>query len=599
MPYAQVSNLDYTQIKIALKDYLRAQTDFTDYDFEGSVWSNLLDVLAYNTYYTAFNTNLVVNELFLDSATLRDNVVALAKQLGYRAKSKVAPKATVSFGVEFNGTAPKEIILKKGTGFVTTFDDNLYQYVAVEDYTASVVNGTASFVNVDVYEGALVTNTFTVNTGLQSQRFILQNPSIDTNTIQVKVYPSSSSTSFQIYKAADNILNINPSSNVFFVEEIEDEKYELFFGDGVLGRKLENGEYIEVSYLTTNGPVTNGARSFTFSGVLEDLSGNSSYSLSIVNVSTVNNANGGEDIESVSKIKFNAPKYYGTQDRAVTPSDYAAIVRNIYPAVADIIVYGGEESVPPEYGKVKISVKPSNGAALSSFTKQEIVRELKNYMVASVTPDLINPSILYVELNSKIYYNRQITTLVPEEIKSKVISALENYIETSDVEKFNGKFRYSKVVGVIDDADKAINSNHTSVIMRKDFYPSINSTFFYEICFQNEFFVDCDSPSVESSGFVVSEYPNFTVYLEDRGGKIVLYRLDSLSGDKIVLNDYVGDIDYTKGEIMLYDLTIIKGSYFDNRIEIRVKPASNDINALRNVYLDVDIPNSKFIAYQE
>ena len=599
MPYAQVSNLDFTQIKAALKDYLRAQTDFTDYDFEGSVWSNLLDVLAYNTYYTAFNTNLVVNELFLDSATLRDNVVALAKQLGYRPKSKVAPKATVSFGVEFNGTAPREIVLKKGSGFVTTFDDNLYQYVALEDYTASVVNNEATFTNIDVYEGALVKNTFTVNTALQSQRFVLENPSIDTNTIQVKVYPSANSSAFKIYKLANNILNITPSSDVFFVEEIEDEKYEIFFGDGILGRKLESGEYVEVSYLTTNGPETNGARSFTFSGVLEDLNGNSGYSLSIVDVSTVNIANGGEDIESVSKIKFNAPKYYGTQDRAVTSADYAAIVRNIYPAVADIIVYGGEEAVPPEYGKVKISVKPTNGTALSAYTKQEIVRELKNYMIASVTPEIINPSILYIELSSKIFYNRQITTLIPEEIKTKVISALQNYIETSDTEKFNGKFRYSKAVGVIDDADRSINSNQTTVMMRKDFYPSINSTFFYEVCFQNEFYVDCDNPTMSSSGFVVSEYPNFTVYLEDRAGKIVLYRLDSLSGDKIVLNDYVGDIDYTKGEIMLYNLTIIKGSYFDNRIEIRVKPASNDINALRNVYLDVDIPNSKFIAYQE
>jgi hypothetical protein len=599
MPYAQVSNLDYSQIKTALKEYLRSQTDFTDYDFEGSVWSNLLDVLAYNTYYTAFNTNLVVNELFLDSATLRDNVVALAKQLGYRPKSKVSPKATVSFNVEFSGSSPREIILKKGTGFVTTFDNNLYQYVTLEDYTAIVVNNQTSFINVDVYEGSLITNNFIVNNSLQSQRFILQNPSIDVNSIRIRIFPSSTSSSFEVYQIAENILNIGPSSKVFFVEEIEDEKYELFFGDGILGRKLETGEYIEVTYLTTNGTTTNGARTFTFSGVLEDLNGNSGYPLNISNVVTVNNANGGEDIESVSKIKFNAPKYYGTQDRAVTSADYAAIVRNIYPAVADIIVYGGEDAVPPEYGKVKISVKPNNGTALSSFTKQEIVKELKDYMVASVTPELINPSILYIELDTKIFYNRQITTLVPEEIKSKVISAVENYIETSGIEKFNGKFRYSKIVSVIDDADKSINSNQTIITMRKDFYPSINSKFFYEVCFQNEFYVDCDGPSAQSSGFVVSEYPNYTVYLEDRAGKIVLYRLDSLSGDKIVLNDYVGDIDYTKGEIMLYDLTIIKGSYFDNRIEIRVNPASNDINALRNVYLDVDIPNSKFIAYQE
>ena len=599
MPYAQVSNLDFVEIKAALKDYLRAHGDFTDYYFEGSVWSNLLDVLAYNTYYTAFNTNLVVNELFLDSSTLRDNVVALAKQLGYRPKSKTAPTAQVSFNVEFNGTAPNEIILKKGTGFITTFDDNLYQYVATENYTAAVVNGLASFSNIAIYEGSLITNTFTVNNGLQNQRFILQNPSIDTTSIKVKVFSSINSTSYQLYQVADNILNINPNSNVFFVEEIEDEKYEIFFGDGILGRKLLNNEYVEISYLITNGPDTNGARSFTFSGVLEDLDENSDYSLSIVNVTTNIIASGGEDVESISKIKFNAPKFYGTQDRAVTAADYAAIVRNIYPAVADIIIYGGEEAEPPEYGKVKISVKPTNASALSSFTKQEIVRELKKYMVASVTPEIINPSILYVELSTKIFYDRQITTLVPQEIRSKVISALQNYIETSEVEKFNGKFRYSKVVGVIDDADKSVNSNQTTVLMRKDLYPSINSTFYYEVCFQNEFAVYCDEPSMQSSGFVVSEYPNFTVYLEDRDGKIVLYRLDSLSGDKIVLNDFVGDINYEKGEIMLYDLTIVKGSYFDNRIEIRVKPVSNDITALRNVYLDVDISNSTFIAYQE
>jgi hypothetical protein len=599
MSYVQINNLDFNEIRTALIEYLRAESDFTDYDFEGSTFSVLIDLLAYNTYYTAFNTNMVVNELFLDSATLRDNVVALAKQLGYRPKSKVAPKATVSFSVSFNGISPREIILRKGTGFVTIFDDNLYQYVTTEDYIALVSNNEAIFSNVEIYEGSLITANFSVSTGLQSQRFILQNPAIDTNTIQVKVYPSINSTSYQVYKVADNILNISSTSNVFFIDEIEDEKYEIFFGDGVLGRKLQNNEYVEISYLTTNGPSTNGARSFTFSGVLEDLNGNSGYSLNITNVTTINESNGGQDIESVSKIKFNAPKYYGTQDRAVTSADYAAIVRNIYPAIADIIIYGGEEAVPPEYGKVKISIKPSNSSSLSAFTKQEIVRELKSYMVASVTPEIINPSILYIELNSKIYYNRQITTLVPEEIRSKVISGLENYIETSEVEKFNGKFRYSKIVGVIDDADRSINSNQTTVLMRKDFYPSINSTFFYEVCFQNKFLVDCEEPSVQSTGFVVSEYPNFTVYLEDRAGKIILYRLDSLSGDKIVLNDFVGDINYDDGEIMLYDLTIIKGSYFDNRIEIRVKPASNDINALRNVYLDVDIPNSKFNAYQE
>ena len=274
-------------------------------------------------------------------------------------------------------------------------------------------------------------------------------------------------------------------------------------------------------------------------------------------------------------------------------------MRSIYPSVADVIVYGGEEADPPEYGKVKIAVKPNNLTRLSSFTKKEIAVTLKNYMVASVTPEIIDPSIIYVELTSKIYYNREITTQTPEQINSKVISGVENYIEQSDTEKFNGKFRYSKFVGVIDDTDRSINSNNTTVMMRKDFYPGINSTFYYELCFQNEFDLDCERTTISTTGFKVVEYPNNTVYLEDRNGKIVLYRLDSLSGEKIILNDFVGDINYQKGEIQLYDLTIIQGSFFDNRIELRARPASNDIIATREVYLDVDISNSKFTAYPE
>lgn len=602
MPYAQVSNLDFAQIKIALKEYLRAQTDFTDYDFEGSVWSNLLDVLAYNTYYTAFNTNLVVNELFLSSATLRDNVISLAKQLGYRPKSIVAPKATVNFNVNFSSEAPEQIVLKKGTGFVTSFDNGLYQYIVNEDYITPVVNGVANFANVSLYEGSYITNTFTVNTALKSQRFILQNPAIDTNTIKVKVFPSNNATLFEIYEFTSNILNVNSSSKVFFLEEIEDERYELFFGDGVLGRKLENGEVIEVSYIITNGPTTNGAKTFTFSGVLEDVNGDSNFTagnVSISNVVTLEPANGGEAIENISTIKFNAPKYFGTQNRAVTAQDYASIIREIYPSIADIITYGGEEARYPEYGKVKIVIKPKNATFLSSYTKREISEKLKPYMVGSVTADIEDPSIVYVELSSKIYFNRLKTTQTAEEIRKDVISGLNQYISQSDTEKFNGKFRYSKFVSVIDGANRAINSNQTSIMIRKDFYPSLNSTFYYEICYQNEFDKDCEGITVSSTGFVVSEYPNDTVYFEDRDGKIVLYKLDNLTREKVVLNDNIGKVNYSEGEVLLYDLTIIKGSFDDNRIEVRVKPLSNDINALRNVYLKVDISKSKFTAYPE
>ena len=598
MPYTQVANLDFEDIKVALKEYLRAQSDFTDYDFEGSALSTLIDTLAYNTYYTAFNANMVVNELFIDSATLRDNVVAIAKQLGYRPKSATSPTAYVSFNVTYNTpTSDTELLLKKGTGFIASYDNNIYQYVVLDDVTAQVSNDVATFENVEVREGTQLVNTYTVNTSLKSQRFILDNQNIDTNTIRVRVFPTGGSFS-EPWLVADNIIGINGSSKIFFLEEIEDERYELLFGDGVLGKALENGSRVEVSYLTTSGSESNGVRTFVFSGVLENPQGVSPNSFDVSITSTVAAA-GGEEIESTEKIRYTAPKAYGTQDRAVTADDYSAIIRRIYPATSDIIIFGGEDQDPPQYGKVFIVLKPKDAAYLTSLTKSNIVAELQKYSVASVEPEIIDPSILYVELNSKIYYSGSSTDQTPAQIRDKAIAAVQNYIDISDIEKFNGKFRHSKMVGVIDDADRSINSNLTSVTMRKDFYPQLNSTFYYEICFQNTFDEDCDGPTLSTTGFRVTEYPNFDVYLEDRDGKIVLYRLDTATGEKVVLNSEVGDIDYVKGELRMYDLTIIKGTYFDNRISVRVKPLSNDIKALREVYLDVDVANSSFTAYKE
>ena len=598
MPYTQVSNLDFKQIKTSLKEYMRAQSDFTDYDFEGSTLSVLLDTLAYNTYYTAFNTNMVVNELFIDSATLRDNVVALAKQLGYRPKSATSPTAYVSFTVTYtNATTDTELLLKKGTGFTATYDNNVYNYVVLDDVKAQVANGVATFTDVAVNEGTQLTNTFVINSASKSQRFILDNKNIDTNTIRVKVFPTGGSFN-EPYLVADNILGVDGTSKVFFLDEIEDERYEILMGDGVLGKKLENNARIEVSYLITSGPESNGVRTFVFSGVLENPNNVSPPSFSVTINSTVAAA-GGEEIESTAKIKYTAPKAYGTQERAVTADDYEAIVRKVYPATSDIIIFGGEDQEPPQYGKVFIVLKPTDASYLTSLTKNKIVADLKKYVVASVEPQIVDPSILYVEMNSKIYYNSLITDQTPTQIRDKVIGSIQSYIDTSDTEKFNGKFRYSKFVGVIDDADKSINSNLTSLTMRKDFYPSLNSTFYYEVCFQNAFDEDCDDPVLSSTGFRVTEYPNFDVYVEDRDGKIILYRLDTVTGDKVVLDNDIGDIDYVRGELKMYNLTIIKGSFFDNRISVRVKPLSNDIKAMREVYLDVDVANSSFTAYKE
>ena len=598
MPYTQVANLDFEDIKASLKDYMRAQSDFTDYDFDGSALSTLIDTLAYNTYYTAFNTNMVVNELFIDSATLRDNVVAIAKQLGYRPKSATSPTAYVSFTVTYsNPTTDTELLLKKGTGFIASYDNNVYQYVVTDDVKAQVINDVATFTDIEVKEGTQLVNTFTVNSSLKSQRFILDNQNIDTNTIRVKVFPTGGSFS-EPYLVADNILGVDATSKVFFLDEIEDQRYEILMGDGVLGKKLENNARIEVSYLTTAGPESNGVRTFVFSGVLENPNGVSPSAFTTSITSTTASA-GGEEIESTQKIKYTAPKAYGTQDRAVTADDYEAIVRQVYPATSDIIIFGGEDQEPPEYGKVFIALKPKDASYLTSLTKKSIVDELKKFVVASVEPRLIDPSILFVELTSKIYYNGSMTDQTPSQIRDKVIGGVQSYLDTSDTEKFNGKFRYSKMVGVIDDADKSINSNLTSVTMRKDFYPSLNSTFYYEVCFQNAFDEDCDDPVLSSTGFRVTEYPNFDVYVEDRNKKIVLYRLDSVTGEKVVLDSDIGDIDYVKGELKMYNLTIIKGSFFDNRISVRVKPLSNDIKALREVYLDVDVANSSFTAYKE
>jgi len=600
MPYTQVNNLDFADIKTAIKEYMRAETEFTDYDFEGSVISQLVDVLAYNTYYTAFNANMVVNELFLDSSTLRDNVVALAKQIGYAPKSITAPKAIVDMQLILTGVAPSTVVLKKGTGFITNYDNALYEFVLKDDYRKEVVNDTVTFTDLPVYEGSLVVTQTTVDTSLKNQRFIISNPGADTSTLSVRVFEASNSTVSTTYERAENILEVGSTDKVYFLSEVEDEQYEVFFGDGVLGEKLSNQNVVEISYVVTSGVVTNGAKTFTFNGTLVDSSDVTITSpFSVSNLSTTSAASGGAEIESVAKIKFNAPKFFGSQNRAVTSNDYSAIVRKIYPSISDIIVFGGEDQEPPAYGKVFLSIKPTEATSLSSFTKNQLVTELKKYTVASIRPEFVDPSILFVELSSDIYFDGTKTKLLPTDIASKVASGVLEYLKTSGTEKFNGKFRYSKFVSVIDSVDRSVNSNDTSITLRKDFIAQINSSTYYEICFKNELLKDCDDPVVSSTGMTVFEHPSYTVYLEDRNGKLVLYRLDSITGDKILLNDSVGDVDYVKGEIKIYDFTILKGSFSDNRIELRVKPANKDIEVKREMYLDVDVSNSKFVAYKE
>jgi hypothetical protein len=601
MAYNQLTNLDYFDIKNALRDYLKANSDFSDYDFEGSTLGTLLDVLAYNTYYTAFNANMVVNEAFLDSATVRDNVVSLAKQLGYTPRSAVAAQAAVDLRLTLTSstTLPETVFLKRGNAFVSNVNEALYQFVIVDDVQAQVLpSNEVYFPGLKIYQGSFVSNKYTVSSTDQFT-VLLQNAGIDITSIRVNVYQSSTSSTFEKFQQSDNILNVNPNSSSYFVNEVEDENYRLTFGDGVFGKKLTPGQVVEVSYIVTSGAETNGTSNFTFNGVVTDVSGNTTFLYNVSNFTLLTKAFGGAAIESIDSIKRNAPAMYGTQNRAVTASDYTAIIRRAYPAAADVITYGGEEADPPEYGKVKISVKPRNLTYLSSYTKNLIINEIKKFSVASVVPELVDASVIFVELYSRIFYDQSITNQTSDAIKGKVIENLTKYIESSDTEKFGGKFRYSKFISTIDSSDRSIRSNLTDIVMRKDFYPSLNNNAYYELCFSNPFDDDIDTQTLTSTGFVVQQYPNYVVYLEDRGEKIVLYRLDSQTGDKIVLNESQGLINYTKGELRIYNLNIIKGTFSDNKIEVRLKPQYNDIIAKREIFLDVDIDKSSFTLIQE
>ena len=601
MSYVQVANLDFTEIKSSLKEYLRSNSDFTDYDFEGSTLSTLLDVLAYNTYYTAFNANMVVNEAFLESATLRDNVVSLAKQIGYLPKSSVSPTAVLNINADFStqNNIPSIVKMPRGSQYLTRINGTTYSFITAKDYVVGLNSQSiAEFQDVEIKEGNYVIETFTFNSAIP-QRFILQNAGIDTSTLKVIVRPTFNSTSVVEYRLADSIIGFDGTSQVFFLQEGEDERYEIIFGDGILGKKLDSNNYIEVSYITTNGSAANAARVFSYGAVLEDQVGGNDYAPTIT-LTTTTAASGGESLETVDSIKRNAPKFFNTQNRAVTADDYESIIRRIFPAIADIVCFGGEDASPPEYGKVKIVVKPSYATKLSAYTKNLIATDLKKYAVVSVTPEIVDPSITYVELNSNINYNKSKTTLNESELKASVINSLTTYRSTSDLEKFNGRFKYSRIVGIIDATDESITSNETEIKLRKDFIPVLNTVTQYEICYQNVVKSGCSNPSVQSSGFVVAGYPSDIVYLaDDQKGNVYLYKIDPTTQNRFILNAQQGTIDYGKGEVMLNRLNIIKGTYDDERIELRVNPTNKDIYAYREAYLSLDLQSSVFLITQE
>jgi hypothetical protein len=621
MPFTQFTNLDFDQIKTEIKSYLRANSNFTDFDFEGSNFSVLIDTLAYNTYINAFNANLVVNESFLDAATVRENVVSLARNIGYVPRSRSAAQANVTFSVPTT-TSSSFITLKAGLVCVGSFDNTTYRFSIPEDVSAMVKNGVAQFGTADnsiaLYQGSLLSRQFLVNTSTD-QRFILDNPSIDTSTIRVYVKGINDSGLGREYSVVDNILNLNKDSEIYLLQEVQDERYELLFGDGYFGRKLENNAVITVSYIVTDGEAGNGPSAFDFQGSFVDENNIRVIPSATIPVTTIQKASNGGDIEGVSSIKYFAPRLYSAQYRAVTARDYEAIIQSIYPNTESVSVVGGEELSPPRYGTVQISIKPKNGTFVSDFDKQNILNNIKQYSIAGINQSIVDLKILYVEIDSSIYYNSaQVSNF--NDLRTKVIESLTSYSKDVDMNKFGGRFKYSKVLQLIDRVDSSITSNITKVKIRRDLKVLKNQFAQYELCFGNRFHVNPNGLNIKSSGFKIAG-ENSTVYLTDlpsvgtgqqrisnlaeagnqflnrpqilniETGVLSIVKTDS-SGNNVVVVKEVGVVDYKKGEIILNTINITETEKENDIIEIQAFPDSNDVVGLKDLYLSFNVSNS-------
>ena len=591
MPFTKFTNLDFDQIKTSIKDYLRANSTFTDFDFEGSNFSVLIDTLAYNTYITAFNSNMVVNESFLDSATVRENVVSLARNIGYVPRSRTAAKAQVSFNIPT--TATPTLTLQAGLVCIGSVDNTSYTFSIPDNISSNVVDGIASFNDIEIYQGTFLTKQFVVD-GSLDQRFILNNSFIDTSTISVYVKGINDSGLGVEYSSVDNILEVNSSSRIYLLQEVQDEKYELLFGDGLIGQKLENNAVITVNYIVTDGEEGNGASSFSFSGSIRNAS-NATIDIGSVSVITNQSSQNGSEIESIDSVKYFAPRIYSSQYRAVTSRDYEAIIKKIYPDTESVAVIGGEELDPPEFGSVSISIKPKNGTFVSDFNKQQIKNKLKQYSISGINQKIIDLKILYVEIDSSIYYNYSQVSAV-ESLKTKVVNSLTEYSNSVDLNSFGGRFKYSKVLQIIDNTDTSITSNITKIKIRRDLKALINQFAQYELCFGNKFHINSDGFNIKSTGFKISADPD-TVYLTDvpnsdgKTGIISIVKPLSDGTTRIVAKS-AGTVDYVKGEIKLGTINIISTSKENNIIEIQAFPESNDVLGLRDLYLNFSISKS-------
>ena len=606
MPVSKFTNLDFDQIKDQIRQYLRSNSNFTDFDFEGSNMSILIDILAYNTYISAFNSNMVVNESFLDSATLRENVVSLARNIGYVPRSRKSAQAVINFDFKFNGNS-NTVKLNKGLVCVGASNNTSFTFSIPEDVIAAspvdqgsniLVNPprTAKFENLIVYQGTLLKKNFVVN-GSLDQRFILENSFIDTESIRVFVRKGGATAGLE-YSRIDNITALDSTSNIYLIQEIKDEKYELLFGDGFFGTKLGDGDIIEISYIITEGKAGNDGKFFSYSADAVDDAGNPLAASVTPVITTIQNAKGGGDIEDIESIKYIAPRVYSSQYRAVTTKDYEAIVQSVFPDAESVSVVGGEELDPPEFGTVVLSIKPRNATFLSDFTKTRILDELKNYAIAGINQRIVDLKILYIELDSAVYYNTNVYDET-DTLKAQVSQSLTNYGRSTNLNRFGGRFKYSDSVAVIDDTNKAITSNITKVVMRRDLKPVFNSFAQYELCFGNQFHVNKDGRNIKSTGFTISGRSDL-LYFTDipnpdlKTGQLAVIQLAEVETDSsAVVLPSAGTVDYIKGEIIINTLNITSTTRGSGLIEIQAFPESNDIIGLKDLYLQLDMANTK------
>jgi len=609
MPLVNFTNLDFEEVKSTLTEYLKSNSNFTDYDFEGSNLSSILDVLAYNTYITSYNANMVANEVFIDTATLRENVIALARNIGYTPKSRKAATSAVTFFVDTTNITPipASLTLRKGTIVASqgVFGTGSGSFCILDDITVPVVNKIASFNNIPIYEGTVVEKNFTYSARNPQQKFILPNIGIDTELIRVSVRNNSSATATVKYSLQDNLFYIGSESKVYFLQEVSDERYELFFGDGSFGKKLEDQNYITVTYLTSNGDAGNGFSQFSFNGRITYTRDGNEYTVTsgISLVTPEFSSRGGSAIEGVESVRKYAPKIYATQNRAVTADDYETLIpARIYPDTESISVFGGEELNPPQYGKVFISIKPKFGDFLPNLIKENIKLKLKKYAVAGVIPEILDLKYLYIEISSKVYYN---TNLAPSSanVSSIVSNNASKYANSTELNKYGARFKYSKFLKIIDDSHPSVTSNITIMKMRRNLRVVPSTLAEYQIGFGNQFHIANSSGyNIKSSAFRIFGVTE-NLYLGDipnsegTTGSLFFFSLPNVgSQNPSIVRSNVGTIDYINGIITINAVNITAGMEKDGQqiIEIQATPLSNDVVGLQDLYLQLDTSNSTF-----